>query len=453
MKKVSRLMLESFGLLVLALAISPEKPALADDPPAGTTNSAGTVEFVEPMTQMETIDVNGGVVAQGSPIAGDFDGADNVIATLGDNGTSTEIILSVPGTAVKKAVLYWTVLTDSDEASNRGQDITFDGEDISGTRIGFASGRTPCFFQFSTFAWKADVTSMVTTGPATHSVAGLPGENKVFGHDFAEGASLLVVFEDATQPSRQVVIYEGLAVTNSNGDTLSQTLTGFVANDPGPVVAQWLPVVGNGQVAGEDLSFTGDQGTIDFSNDLLLDGSTSMFPRDSASYLDSVQTDVFWDDDAPDVSSAIGPGSTSASVAYTLTQDCHTFVAMWLAVTTGMEVEIDIKPGSFPNSLNLDNNGVIPVAVLTTPTFDAATVDPSTVCFGDAEDPSQRDCSEAHGTGHIEDVDGDGDLDLVLHFETGQTGIDPGDTEACLTGDSIGGTPVEGCDSVRTLGS
>ena len=242
-----------------------------------------------------------------------------------------------------------------------------------------------------------------------------------------------------------------MAVTNSNGDTLSQTLTGFVANDPGPVVAQWLPVVGNGQAALETLSFTGSLSAIDFSDDALLDGSTSMFPVNSASYIDSVQRDVFWDDDAPDVSSAIGPGSTSASVSYTLTQDCHTFVAMWLTVTTGMEVQIDIKPGSFPNSLKLDNNGVIPVAVFTTPTFDAATVDPSTVCFGDAEDPSQRDCTETHSTGHLEDIDGDGDLDLVLHYETGETGIDPGDAEACLTGDTVGGTPVEGCDSVRTL--
>ena len=186
MKKVSRLMLGSFGLLVLALAFSADKPAWADAP-VGTTNSAGTVSFVDPMTYLETIDVVGGVVTQGSPIAGDFNGADNVPASS-DDGTSTEITLAVPGTAVRKAVLYWTVLTDSEEASDRGRNITLDGEDISGTRIGFALGRTPCFFQFSTFAWKADVTSMVTTGLATHSVSGLPGENKVFGKDFAEGS-------------------------------------------------------------------------------------------------------------------------------------------------------------------------------------------------------------------------------------------------------------------------
>lgn len=115
------------------------------------------------------------------------------------------------------------------------------------------------------------------------------------------------------------------------------------------------------------------------------------------------------------------------------------------------DVVIDIKPGSEPNSIRLSNRGVIPVAILTTETFDATTVDPMTVCFGDAEEPGERDCTEAHGVGHLEDVDGDGDIDQLFHFETAQTGIDPGDTQACLTGETFDGTPVEACDSIRTL--
>ena len=35
----------------------------------------------------------------------------------------------------------------------------------------------------------------------------------------------------------------------------------------------------------------------------------------------------------------------------------------------------DIKPGSNPNSINLGSGGVVPVAILTTATFDAADVD------------------------------------------------------------------------------
>lgn len=94
----------------------------------------------------------------------------------------------------------------------------------------------------------------------------------------------------------------------------------------------------------------------------------------------------------------------------------------------------------------LKSKGVIPVAILTTDDFDATTVDPLSVEFGPAG------AIEAHGTGHIEDADGDGDLDLVLHFKTQEGGIQCGDTEASLTGETFGGQAIEGSDSVKTVG-
>jgi len=48
-------------------------------------------------------------------------------------------------------------------------------------------------------------------------------------------------------------------------------------------------------------------------------------------------------------------------------------------------VSCDIKPGSDPNSINPKSKGVIPVAILTTPDFDASTVDPTSVMFGPGE--------------------------------------------------------------------
>jgi hypothetical protein len=52
----------------------------------------------------------------------------------------------------------------------------------------------------------------------------------------------------------------------------------------------------------------------------------------------------------------------------------------------------------------------------------------------------------------IEDVDGDGVDDLVLHFETKETGILCGDTSASLTGKIFGGQAIEGSDPFRTVG-
>ena len=80
-----------------------------------------------------------------------------------------------------------------------------------------------------------------------------------------------------------------------------------------------------------------------------------------------------------------------------------------------IEVNVDIKPGSDENAVTPDK-GTIPVGVLSTAVFDATSVDPSSVCFGDADVLSERDCTEEHDRGHVEDIDSDGRADLVLHF-------------------------------------
>ena len=109
-------------------------------------------------------------------------------------------------------------------------------------------------------------------------------------------------------------------------------------------------------------------------------------------------------------------------------------------------VTIDIKPGSFPNSINPLSNGVVPVAIISTPTFDATTVVPATVRFG----PNGTEAAPQQSA--LEDVDGDGDTDMILHFATRSTGIPCGATSAVLTGQTSGNELVEGVDSVRTVG-
>lgn len=108
-------------------------------------------------------------------------------------------------------------------------------------------------------------------------------------------------------------------------------------------------------------------------------------------------------------------------------------------------VGLDIKPGSVPNSINTRSKGVIPVAILSTATFDATSIDPRSVTFGPGA------ATEAHGRGHIEDVNGDTIQDLVLHFSTQQSGLAVGDTQACVDGKTYGGAPIHGCDTVRIV--
>ena len=116
------------------------------------------------------------------------------------------------------------------------------------------------------------------------------------------------------------------------------------------------------------------------------------------------------------------------------------------ATLATVPVDIDIKPGGDPNSINPNSDGVVPAAILTTDTFDAAQVDPLTVAFG------PNGATESDGQSHIQDVDDDGDMDLVLHFNIQDTGIQCGDTEASLTGETFSGDAIEGTDTVKTAG-
>lgn len=136
-------------------------------------------------------------------------------------------------------------------------------------------------------------------------------------------------------------------------------------------------------------------------------------------------------------------------------QPCHLGAAERLDLTIKVvkKAIIDIKPGSDPNSINpKKSEGVISVAILTTSKadgdpidFDATQVDPSTVTFG------PDGATEVHNQGHLEDVDSDGDTDMVLHFRTQETGIQVGDTEASLEGKTTDGKDFKGTDSIRTV--
>ncbi len=111
-------------------------------------------------------------------------------------------------------------------------------------------------------------------------------------------------------------------------------------------------------------------------------------------------------------------------------------------------VPIDIKPGSDPNSINPGSRGTIPVAILSTPDFDATTeVDKASLRFGRTGDED----SLARCTKSDEDANGDGLLDIVCHFSAPDAGILEGDRVGILTGLTMDGTPIGGFDAVRVV--
>ena len=143
----------------------------------------------------------------------------------------------------------------------------------------------------------------------------------------------------------------------------------------------------------------------------------------------------------PSLPGGNGPGLFERNGNFLLNE-----ITLKAEIAMTIPVTIDIKPGSFPNSINPRNDGVIPVAILTTDTFDAATADPATVRFG----ATGTEAAPRHFA--LEDVNSDGKADLVLQFPTQSTGIACGTTSATLTGKTRNGISIKGSDSIVTTG-
>lgn len=105
------------------------------------------------------------------------------------------------------------------------------------------------------------------------------------------------------------------------------------------------------------------------------------------------------------------------------------------------QINIDIKPGGGAVApINPKSRGGIPVALLSSDEFDALKVDFSSLTFGSTGDePSLQRCGKGG-----EDVNGDGRLDLVCHFENQVAKFEATDLEGIVKGKSADGMRFEG---------
>jgi hypothetical protein len=110
------------------------------------------------------------------------------------------------------------------------------------------------------------------------------------------------------------------------------------------------------------------------------------------------------------------------------------------------QVRIDIRPAGQANRINPASDRLVPVAILSDAGFDSASVVADTVRFG----ATGTEAAPVSVT--VRDVDGDGDLDMVLRFRIQDTGIQCGQTSALLTGQTSSGHTIAASDVVRTIG-
>jgi len=113
-----------------------------------------------------------------------------------------------------------------------------------------------------------------------------------------------------------------------------------------------------------------------------------------------------------------------------------------------INVRLDVKPGDPQNVLPLHANGTLAAAILGDPTYPVTNVLIESVRLMGA--PVQQ---RQNGTymASFDDVDHDGEIDLVLHFAVADLCFRRTDTVATLTGRLTTGARIEGQDGIRIL--
>jgi hypothetical protein len=108
-------------------------------------------------------------------------------------------------------------------------------------------------------------------------------------------------------------------------------------------------------------------------------------------------------------------------------------------------VAMDIKPDDVPNTLNLRSRGVVPIAILTTEQFDATSIDLTSLRFG----VTGREAAALRAV--FDDVDGDGDTDLLVFFRSQDTTVDCETLFTYISGVTMTGVSIAGTDSVAMV--
>ena len=106
-------------------------------------------------------------------------------------------------------------------------------------------------------------------------------------------------------------------------------------------------------------------------------------------------------------------------------------------------VPVDVLPGTDKNPYSLGAPGRLPVSLLTSDGFDASTIPAATLRLGAGRAPAVKLANE--------DVNGDGRLDAVAHFDRQAIGVTAGDTQVCLEGGLPDGRSFTSCDVLTVV--
>lgn len=360
-----------FAVLALILSfVLPQAAVLAEEPPVPGTNSfvgdgstqthdatmtddvTSTSVIADPLRRFTGLSVQGGYVAAGT--------------AMRNSGYGTIEITGIPARSrIVAAYLYWDVLANSaSDSLARGEFARDLGVDfhwfpilgnplavpIQGTLIG--TGGDPCWGNMHNFAYRANVTRMVS-GNGRYQLSGF-ASGITDGRDpwiqgsqapMLEGASLIVIYSNPSSQPTQVMIYEGSDLVMGSS---TQTIDGFDA--AGVSQARTTFIGADGQSAGEQDSLFNEHAL----PEVRWDGND---PQSGPNFSQG----NLWDTMTVDVTDFVPPESTSATVTVGGGSDCLVWVAQVLSISGSSAPTVDtLKPGGTwitPNQNASPHNG------------------------------------------------------------------------------------------------
>jgi hypothetical protein len=108
----------------------------------------------------------------------------------------------------------------------------------------------------------------------------------------------------------------------------------------------------------------------------------------------------------------------------------------------------------FPPTLHVGRRGMLPVTILGGADFDVSRIDAATLRLGPAAARPVYDLTDPFVRAlHTKDVNGDGRLDLVVHFRSRLAGLTcDGDGESVLVGRLVDGTAIRAVGTIASAG-
>ncbi|MGQ9735235.1 MAG: DUF7933 domain-containing protein [Thermaceae bacterium] len=245
-------------------------------------------------------------------------------------GGSSSAILDLPyGSQVLFAGLYWGARAGENAADRNQVYIKPPGsstyQSITGSLLGTITNQgTSTSRPYAAFA---DLTELVrASGNGPYWVGGILAATGNDGLGFYAGWSLVVVYKNAAEPFRNLVVYDGYA--NLRGtNTVTVTPSGFLAPRTGPVNAQVGVVAfeGDGGITGDrlrvnrtDLSDAQNPADNFFNSTISLLGSR--FTAKTPDFVNQMAVDA----DIVKVREGLIPnGATSAEIQFTTSGDAY----------------------------------------------------------------------------------------------------------------------------------